>query len=142
MQSETFQILLAGRNCSGRGVRIKALGPMGLDEAARVTARSLDKEATGVEYAHELQLEQLKRSLVAVTRTTGIKSMDELLKLPEKDWAKLNVQMLETDQELSYDALFTGKDALTLRMVMSQLYDTTQKDVDAVMGGALPVSAG
>ena len=139
MQSDTFQILLSAKNCSGRGVRLKDIGPDGRQEASVSAAKLAGEDATVVEYNALLNRELLKRSLVAVTEKTAFQSVEELLNYPAEGWKKWSLGELETGK---LDALFTSKDSVILSSIMQQIYDASQKEVDAIMGGALPVSEG
>lgn len=139
MQSDPFQILLGAKNCSGRGVRLKDVGPDGRQDAALNAAKLAGEDATAVEYNALMNRELLKRSLVAVTEEGGIKSVKDLLAYPADGWKKYTIGELETGK---LDELFTSKDSVILSSIMQQIYDASQKEVDAIMGGALPVSEG
>ncbi len=139
MQSDAFQIVLNKSNCSGRGVRLRTIGPNGRDAAAIDASKLVDENATGLEYSTRLNRELLKRSLVAVTDTTGLKSQDDLLKLKPGAWKTYEIGELETGK---LDELFTSRDYVILMGIMRQLYDASQDDVNDIMGGALPVSEG
>lgn len=139
MHSDAFQILLNRNNCSGRGVRLKAVGPSSMEAAQIDTARLVDEKAPNGEYGSRLNRELLKRSIVAVTDAHGLKTQDDLLKLPPASWKSYDIGEYETGK---LDELFTARDYTILIAIMRQLYDASQLDVDSVMGGALPVSEG
>ena len=139
MQSDAFQILLNKPNCSGRGVCLKAIGPDGRQAASVDAGKLAGPEATSVEYGALLNRELLKRSIVAVTKTDGLKTRDEVLQLPPEDWSSPSIGELETG---AIDELFTAKDFTILNAILQQLYDASKSEVDDIMGEALPVSEG
>jgi len=139
MQSDTFQIVLNLKNCSGRGVRLKAVGPAARDQATLDAAKLAGKDASAIEFGVIVTRELLKASFVAVTQQTGLKTRDDLLKIPETGWQKFTIGELETG---AMEEMFTARDYEILRAVIRQLYNVDDDDVDAIMGGALPVSEG
>lgn len=141
MESKSFQFLLDGKNCSRRGVRMKAIGPTAREDASLSVAREMPSGATAIEYSIRLQTELLKRSMVAVTKQESIPDSDALLALPETAWTPLNLQIL-ADEKTSLDAFFTAKDFLILKGITGQMYDVEAKDVDTIMGKALTLSGG
>lgn len=102
-------------------------------------AKLVAAEASALEYGTKLNRELLKRTLVSTTATAGLKTHDELLAVPAADWKTRTIGEYETG---ALDELFTARDYTILLSIMRQLYDATQDDIDAIMGGALPVSAG
>lgn len=140
MQSEPFQILLSLPNCSGRAVRLRAIGPEARNqaslEASRLVDDTSDHQAMGQTFNNEL----LKRTIVAVTKKTGLQTQDQALQLSEADWLKTGPQEFETDPERSFDALFTARDIAVLNAIAMRLYHVADEDVDAIMGKALSIS--
>ena len=139
MQSDAFQVLLNRKNCSGRGVRLKAVGPNAVQAAQIDTGKLVDEKATNAEYGALLHRELLKRSLVAVTEQSGLTTQDELLKVPPAGWKSHTIGEYEVGK---LDELFTARDYTILIAIVRQIYDASQEDVDSIMGGALPVSEG
>lgn len=139
MQSDAFQILLNRKNCSGRGVRLKAVGPSSMEAAQIDTAKLVDEKATNAEYSALLNRELLKRSIVSVTEASGLKTQAELLKVAPTSWKSHTIGEYEIGK---LDELFTARDYTILIAIMRQIYDASQEDVDSIMGGALPVSEG
>jgi len=139
LQSDPFQIHLNAKNCSGRGVRLKDVGPNGRQEASISAAQLVGENSTVGEYRALLNRELLKRSIISVTEKTGIANVNDLLAYPPEGWKKYTIGELETGK---LDELFTSKDSVILASIMEMIYDASQKEVDAIMGGALPVSEG
>jgi len=97
------------------------------------------EQATGIEYGALLNRELIKRTIVSVTKTAGLKTADEVLQLPPADWHSPSMGELETS---AIDELFTAKDFTILNAIMQQIYDASADEVEDIMGGALPVSEG
>src|SRR5580704_19471159 len=121
--------------CSGRGVRFEMLTPTERDQALVSAATLAGDDKTKLNLLR--QREGVRRMLRAVTRTKGLTD-DEMLKLPESDWMKLDHQKLEEE----YDRLFTTKDDEILAWFYREYHEPSQKDVEAIAGKAHTVSVG
>ena len=139
MISETFDLLLNKKNCSGRGVRIRVVGPYACEQAERTAAKLASKDATAREMAGLRAVELLKVTVLAVTQTSGMKTREQMLELPASDWQTYSLVDFEKGK---LDEQFTAKDYSILTVLMSRLYDVTTDELDDIMGGMLPVSTG
>ena len=132
---------LSAKHCSGRGVKIRLLTPVQKDQAAIAAAKIAGKDAVNIEYNVLHSQEMAERSLVAVTKKTGFKSMDEVLALAESEWVELTSAKLCTPGgEASYSVLFNAKDDDIICRLVAQLHQATKDEVDAIAGKALTVS--
>ncbi len=135
-----LQFLLSGKNSSGRGVRMRILGPNETDEASIAAARIVGKDAINIEYGVAQVREMAERCLVAVTKPYGIKSDDELRSLPESAWEKLTPERLNMPGDWQYTHLFTAKDDGVICGIIKRMHTPTSEEIDAILGKALMVS--
>ncbi len=165
---KTFQIVLSLPLCSGRGVRFRQLSPSDRDTVAGRAARQIDEDATKIDFRLAELREGVKAMLVAVTKNpviatapataidtegprdphggAGAKARARPAAEPdplanENLWEPLNVERLSMPGPLSYDALFTPKDDDLLCKLYERYHEVTPKEVDAIVGKALEVSA-
>jgi len=131
------QFLLNSKRCSGRGVRIRSLSPDEHDKLMFEAAKLVGPDATFLELKKIEWRMGVKKMLCEVTEKGGYKSEDELLKDGVK-WKKVTVQFLDE----SFDDMFNAKDVGILQAIYRELHEVNDKEIDAIMGKALPVSEG
>ena len=133
-------LLLNAKQCSGRGVKIKTLAPEERDRVSVVAAQLIGKDATNLEYSVAQTQELVKRCLVAVTKSAGFTTMDQLLE-GGTEWVKVQQADLENQLgPLTFAKLFTAKDDDILTRIVTSLHVASKDEVDAIAGKALMVS--
>jgi hypothetical protein len=134
-----FVTLLPAPTFCGRGVRYRVLTPSQRDEvllkASQLSRGTDDPRVFGLHQARE----GIKAMLVAVSKKAGIASIDAM-PLKKEDYEKLTPEVLEIDERLSYDRLFSVKDDDALVGLYNRLHAVKQTEVDAIFQAALPVS--
>ena len=132
---------LSGYASSGRGVKVRQLNPTEVDAAGVEAARSVGKDCLNVEYNQAKAKELVERMLVAVTKATGLKSMDEVKALPASEWVPLTQAKLnDPEGEYRFNKIFTARDDGLLCGITSRLHIARVDEVEAIMGKALMVS--
>ena len=164
---KTYQVVLSLPLCSGRGVRFRQLAPSDRDAVAGRAAREIDENATKIDFRLAELREGVKAMLTAVTKNPVLAMAPANDNEPPRDphggagakarprppaeladplanealWEPLNLEKLSMPGPFSYDALFTPKDDDLLAKLYERYHEVTPKEVDAIMGKALEVSA-
>lgn len=131
---EHTQFHLNAPACSGRGVRVRMLSP---DEANKVmadAARLVGPEASIIE------LKKTEWSLgvkAMLTEYTVEKNLPDLMK-EGVQWRKVDRVFLDEN----YSKIFGAKDDAILQAIYRQFHEVSEKDIEAVVSKALPVSVG
>lgn len=126
-----LQFLLKADGCSGRGVRIRQLSAEDALELQLDAARELGAEAMAMEVHAKAQLFGVHSFVTHVTEETGLKSRDALAKAT---WKKVTREALAEGLE----KYFGPKDVNVLVAMYNRLHHASSKEVDDIMGEALP----
>ena len=132
--------LLNAKGCSGRAVKIRELSASEVDQCAINASKAINGEATNAEYVIEKHRAMNHMALVGVTTRTSMKTLDEVLAVPESEWTPLTQLVLESGGPLSFGALFNAKDDAVISGIIQRLHLVSAEDIDAIMGKALEVS--
>jgi hypothetical protein len=131
------QILLGGdkaKECSGRGVRLRALA---LDDCAKVretVAAELGPEATMLQFNLANSRSCVSAMVAEVTENAGFKASKDLV---GATWKKVTRQELEEGGLAKY---FTTPDLDALIKVFQKTHSVTEKEVDDILGEAQVVT--
>ena len=134
-----MQLLLNAKRCSGRGVKIRTLSPDERDRASIVAAKVAGKDAQIIEFSTAQLKEFVTLSVVEVTKQSGFKTMDDLMK-PDVEWIKVTPAEFAFEGPLKYSKLFNAKDDDILGHVVNSLLVASRDEVEDIVGKALMVS--
>jgi hypothetical protein len=140
MAKEFIQIFLNAPNCSGRGVRLRALTPTQVDALLERAATLVGKDATVLDVKLAEWREGVKEMLVAVTKA-GALTDPNALQDPATAWEPLDTRKIETVDGWGMDALFTARDMNFLIEVYKRFHEVTKDEIEAIVGKAVKVSA-
>lgn len=137
-----YRFLLKGAGLCGRGIQFRELSADEVDENARTAASMLEENGTMMALQQLEVREGIMKCLVAVTKKGGIANTDEMLKLAESEWEKLDLGKLKmSDSPFAYDVLFRrAKDHIALAKIWRQIHVPDQKDIDNIVEKILPVA--
>lgn len=129
------QFVLKAKGCSGRGIRMRILGPVKRAAIRAESAKQLDEQSTQAEW---LARENVMGIIATVTETTqkiGFKSTSELLG-DGVEWKKLDPE----DMEEHLADYFNAKDLDALAKTFRILHDVTDREVEDILGEAQDVT--
>lgn len=136
MEKERVRYHLKGKGFSGRGVELVELDPLEIEKATVCAAKEVGTEATGVEFGHRVSVECIHRMLKAVTKRSDLASLDGA------EWVTVTQQQLDdNDDPYFFGKLFRSKDFQVMRNIHRKWHDATEKELEAIEGGAQAVSA-
>lgn len=134
--SDLKQILLNAKACSGRGVRVRTLS---LSEVAKIqedAASGLGKEGTMMQLRVQVAKDNVAMMVTGVTESAGFKLPKELV---GAKWVKLTPLSFEDGAAAKY---FSTPDMDALIKVFKKLHETTDQEVDDILGEAQTVTEG
>jgi hypothetical protein len=126
---------LKGKRFSGRGVKLRELGPDEVTDARLTAAKVAGKGASAYEIETLRRSECVRRMIVAVTEKGDLEN------LGGAKWVELTQQQLEEDNgKHSFSKLFTAKDANALNYLCAQRIDVGDDEIGAIEKGMLTAS--
>lgn len=129
--SDSFQVLLGGKRCSGRGVRFRELSSPEHDQLTLDAAKLLGPEGTMLELRKIESRMGVRSMIVEVTRQSGLKN------LTEATWDKVTT----ADVEARWSELFTAKDDAVLLDLFRSFHEVTQAEMEDISKTVVAVSA-
>jgi hypothetical protein len=133
---DNLQLAICLPNCSGRGIRFKALGPSDHEKLSLDAAILVGGDATMLTLKRTEWAMGVKRMLTEVTVEGGYNQ--ETLLGPDVKWKKVTLQ----DVDGSYDKWFNAKDHGVLTELFRQYHEVSMDDLKAISGKVLAVSGG
>lgn len=129
--SQIKQIHLSAKGCSGRGVRVRLLGPTEVDQATIDAAKQMGPEGVVAELRVLEASEFIKRMLVAYTEPNL--SAEELL---TANWIQADPSLIETE----YGRIFNAKDDRVLYGLYRHYHQISAEEIDQIVGKAIDVA--
>jgi len=121
---------------SGRGVKFRRLKPSEVDDVSLKAAKTVDKDASGLEFRYATLREGVRAMLTATTKKSSFKKPEELL-AEGVEWEPLDLAKLLD----GYDDYFGNpKDDAILAEIYKTEHEVTKQEVEAILGKVLPVS--
>lgn len=129
-----FQVHLAGKGCSNRGVRFKTLSPDEVEKVNVDAAKLVGTEATIVELKKRVWAMGVRRM---VQEYSDPALSEEGLQAKGIKWKKTSVQ--ELDEKIA--TIFEAKDCAYLEALYRQYHEITEPELQALSGKVLAVSS-
>ena len=125
------QVLLDGKQCSGRGVRFRTLDPVEHEQVMITAGRAIDENASMLELRKVEWRIGVRRMLTAVTKQDGLTEAS----LATAEWQPVTEQALDG----SYVQLFTAKDNAVLTALYRQYHEISETELDSIAKKVLRV---